>query len=170
MAIHDKEGEGKGVDCPIEGCVTVSSNTSDLRSHMRAAHRAEDQHQEGEGVASSQLDFVALLSSVGEEVITAELGAEEGLLQLVQVESENVEVVDVGEWTALQGEPDANLISAGLVTLDTNAISPGTGSVGGDGADGLVRKRRASSQSGRGGKAAKSSCSRESTINLQDLE
>ena len=170
MAIHDKEGEGKGVDCPIEGCVTVSSNTSDLRSHMRAAHRAEDQHQEGEGVASSQLDFVALLSSVGEEVITAELGAEEGLLQLVQVESENVEVVDVGEWTALQGEPDANLISAGLVTLDTNAISPGTGSVGGDGADGLGRKRRASSQSGRGGKAAKSSCSRESTINLQDLE
>ena len=131
---------------------------------MRVAHHGtEDQHQEVEGVASAQLDFVALLSSVGEEVITAELGAEEGLLQLVQVESENVEVVDVGEWTALQGEPDANLISAGLVTLDTNAISPGGG-----GTDG--RKRRASSQTERGGKAAKSACSQESTINLQDLE
>ena len=112
---------------------------------------------------------MALLSSVGEEVITAELGAEEGLLQLVQVESENVEVVDVGEWTALQGEPDANLISAGLVTLDTNAISP-AGPGAGSGGDGLGRKRRASSQAGRGGKAAKGACSRESTINLQDLE
>ena len=106
---------------------------------------------------------------MGEEVITAELGAEEGLLQLVQVESENVEVVNVGEWTALQGEPDANLISAGLVTLDADAISSSPGS-GGGASDGLGRKRRASSQAGRGGKAAKGACSQESTINLQDLE
>ena len=155
------------MDCPIEGCGIVSSTSDDLRSHIQAAHhRAEDQHEEG--VASTQLDFVALLSSVGEEVITADLGAEEGLLQLVQVESESVEVVDVGEWTALQGEPDASLISAGLVTLDTNAISPGTGL--GDGPDGLGRKRRASSQAGSRDKVAKGACTQETTINLQDLE
>ena len=169
VAIHDKEGEVKGVDCPIEGCARVYPTTGDLRSHMCSAHGADDHHLEGEEVASTQLDFVALLSSVGEEVITAELGAEEGLLQLVQVESENVEVVNVGEWTALQGEPDANLISAGLVTLDADAISSSPGS-GGGASDGLGRKRRASGQAGRGGKAAKRSPSQESTINLQDLE
>ena len=109
---------------------------------------------------------MALLSSVGEEVITAELGSEEGLLQLVQVESESVEVVDVGDWTALQGEPDANLISAGLVTLDTNAISPGTQT----GPTGHGKKRRASTHNGRGGKTAKGGSSQESTINLQDLQ
>ena len=116
-----------------------------------------------DGAASSQLEFVALLSSVGEEVFTAELGSEEGLLH---VESESVEVVDVGEWTALQGEPDANLISAGLVTLDTNAISPGTQT----GPTGHGKKRRASTHTGRGGKTAKGRSSQESTINLQDLQ
>ena len=166
MAIHDKEGEVKGVDCPIEGCARVYPTTGDLRSHMCSAHGADDHHHEGEEVASTQLDFVALLSSVGEEVITAELGAEEGLLQLVQVESESVEVVDMGEWTALQGEPDANLISAGLVTLDTNAISPGTQT----GPRGHGKKRRASTHNGRGGKTAKGGSSQESTINLQDLQ
>ena len=152
MAVHSKEGRGQ------DGCAKVSPTCGDL-------HAADQK----DGAASSQLDFVALLSSVGEEVITAELGAEEGLLQLVQVESENVEVVDVGEWTALQGEPDASLISAGLVTLDTNAISPGTG-LGGDGPDGLGRKRRASSQAGSRDKVAKGACTQETTINLQDLE
>ena len=149
MAVHSKEGRGQ------DGCAKVSPTCGDL-------HAADQK----DGAASSQLDFVALLSSVGEEVITAELGSEEGLLQLVQVESESVEVVDVGEWTALQGEPDANLISAGLVTLDTNAISPGTQT----GPTGHGKKRRASTHNGRGGKTAKGGSSQESTINLQDLQ
>ena len=158
--VTHREGRevGKEATCPVEGCGKSYVTPAALEAHNRAVHGEQLEPQPD--ISSGQLDFVALLSSVGEEVITTELGEEEGLLHLVQVEGEGVEVVSVGEWPGGEGG-QGSMMSAGLVTLDTRAISPG-GPRG--------RKRRGAGGQA-GGKARRAEGGREqSTINLQDLQ
>jgi uncharacterized Zn-finger protein len=135
--------------CSFPGCGKAFGRTEHLAQHAathdpaRGAAWKEDLALPPEqGIAAGQLDFVALLSSVGEQ------GGEDGLLQLVQVEGEGVEVVSVGEWPV----EEAGLME-GLVTLDAGAISPSPASPGP-----RARKRRASARG-----------PSQSTINLQDL-
>ena len=142
-------------------CGKSFGRTEHLAQHI-TTHKEGDvqmveqdvQEMEQEVSTTNQLDFVALLSSVGEEVV----GGEQ-LLQLVPVDAQDVEVVSVGEWPAVQGEPGEALMSAGLSTLDTRAIA----------GERRGRKRRAGG--GRASaQAAAASETQQSTINLQDLQ
>jgi len=186
MATHTAKGQhSKAYVCTVEGCSKVFTTLSQQQAHI-SSHKEKEKKQD---ICAGNLDFVALLSSVGEEVITTQLGGStDGLLELVTVEEPGpgLQVVSVGDWPppVEEEESEARMMSDGLVTLDTRAISSqqGTGN-----------KRRASGGPGPGDRdiPSKIKCEdttintipvtvqyiiehkdgvQESTINLQDLE
>jgi len=183
MATHTVKGQlSKAYVCTVEECSKVFTTLPQQQAHLKSHKEKEE---EGQDISAGQLDFVALLSSVGEEVITTQLGGEtDGLLELVTVEEEGVEtVVSVGDWPPpVEEQGEGRMMSAGLVTLDTTAISS---------QQGRGNKRRASGQPGDRETLPKMKCEesitntipvtvqyiiehkdgvQESTINLQDLE
>jgi len=185
MATHTVKGQlSKAYVCTVEECSKVFTTLPQQQAHLKSHKEKEE---EGQDISAGQLDFVALLSSVGEEVITTQLGGEtDGLLELVTVEEPGVETVQVsvGDWPpSVEEQRQGRMMSAGLVTLDTRAILSSQ--------QGGGNKRRASGELGDRETPTKIKCEesitntipvtvqyiiehkdgvQESTINLQDLE